>query len=119
MSDLFAKLKRMQPARRVVDYGGLSFLVQGISQMDKNSIMAECTSSKTGRLDGGKAEQRLLAACVRDPKTEELVQPDYREWDIAADAAAPLIRAVIQVCNLDEDEVDELVKKFTDPPTCD
>jgi hypothetical protein len=102
------KLKQRKAKEVSVIIDGDVFLVRGPGRVAKNKLLAK--SQTKGELDPEQLEANLLAVCVLDPTTQEPVMPDPADWDIAADVAAPLVKACIEVCGLDADETKTMGK---------
>jgi hypothetical protein len=107
---IFENLKKTPAAERIVSLGSETVLVRGLKRSQKNELQNEATSSR-GKLNGVKYEGLLLAACCLDPKTNDPIQPDYREWDLPQHLCGPLVSAIIEVNGLDDEEAKTLVKK--------
>ena len=106
--NLGEKLKQRKPKELIVELDGDKYLVRGIGRVEKNKLMSAC--AKKDKIDWDQVESTALARCVLDPKTEQPVLPNKEDWDIAADAAAPLVDAAIKVCGFDSSEVGRTVK---------
>lgn len=102
------KLKSRKPKECTVTIEGDVFLVRGPGRVAKNQLLAK--SEKKGKVDTELLEANLLATCVLDPQTCEPVMPEPADWDIAADVAAPLVKACIEVCGLDRDDTGAMGK---------
>jgi hypothetical protein len=108
---LWDKLKAAKPKEATVDIDDdTQLLIIGLSRVAKTSMVAECTK-RNGKIDNAALESKLLAACVHDPETREKVQPDPREWDVAAHISGPCIAAAMQCCGFDDEELEAMIKK--------
>ena len=103
------KLKAAKPLEKTVEIDGDIFLVRGLSRIRKNELASKCTVK--GTLDNEKLEACLLAECVCDPATGELVMSEPTDWDVPAHIAGPLVKACIECCGFDRDEAKQLEKK--------
>lgn len=103
------KLKAYKPRETTVEIDGDAFLVRGLGRIRKNELVDKCSAK--GKLDNEKLESMLLAECVCDPATGELVMSDPADWDVPSHVSGPLVKAVLEVCGFDNDEARQLEKK--------
>lgn len=90
------QLKAASAKTVTVEIDGMSFLVKGLTRTAKNELSVKCrVGDKT---DNELFEAMLLAKCVCDPESGELVEPDANQWDIPAHISEPLVQACIDVC---------------------
>lgn len=103
------KLKAYKPRETQVEIDGDVFLVRGLGRVRKNELVDKCSSK--GNLNNEKLEAMLLAECVFDPSSGELVMSDPADWDVPSHVSGPLVKAVLEVCGFDSDEARQLEKK--------
>ena len=109
MSAIFDKLLATQPSERTVESAGGEVLVRGMKTSKRLELQTQATSSRD-KIDNAKFQSLLLSACCLDPKTEDPIEPDWREWDkIDSGVAAPLVVAVAEVIGLDDDKTKTLI----------
>lgn len=105
MSSLAEKLKASKPRELIVEVDGDKYLVRGLSRVAKSKLYNQAVSP-AGKWDAATYEGLMLAACVRDPETEELLLPDPADWDIPAELSGPLVEACADLIGLSKSEKD-------------
>lgn len=102
MSTIFNKLKAQKPAEETIAVGGETVLVRGLKRSKRQELLLECMAPN-GKADNERFEAELAAACCLDPKSQQPIQVDWREWDLESYIFEPLIKAVGRVNGLDND----------------
>ena len=109
MSGIFSELTKAKPAEETITLAGQTILARGLFRSKRHEAQLDATAPN-GDIDNNRFESTLLALCCLDPKTEQPIQIDYREWDLAEHIIEPLVRVVQRVNGLvDTSEAD--VKK--------
>ena len=112
MSGIFSELKKAKPAEETLTVAGQEILVRGIMRSKRYEAQLQATAPN-GDIDNNRFESTLLALCCLDPKSEQPIQIDYREWDLAEHIIEPLVRVVQRVNGLAGDDSATVKKSDT------
>lgn len=114
MTTTWEQIKNRPVKTITLDADGVELTVRGMLRSQKNELVAHSTNKK-GDVDHVALEGRFLAYCVCESGTSNPVQPDFRMWaDVPADFSSPLVKAVREVCGLDEDDLVRVAEKKSD-----
>lgn len=78
MSSLRERLKAKKLNEKLVQVDGDEYLVRELGRTANNELLMR--SSIDGVVQGDRYEAEYIAACVYDPETNELVEPDWTQW---------------------------------------
>ena len=121
---IWNRIKSKPVKTLVIEVDGEKLVIRGMKRSEKNAMIANSTN-KRGDVDNVALEGRFLAFCVCEcddaGNCGEPVQPDFRQWDdVPSDFAGPCIKAVREVCGLDDDDlVRHTEKKSEATGSCD
>ncbi len=96
MSSLRERLKAKKLNEKTVTVDGDEYLVRELARTANNELLMR--SSINGEVQGDRYEAEYMAACVCDPETNELVEPDWTQWaDVPVHISDPLFAACMEV----------------------
>jgi len=101
------RLKEKATLSEVVELGGESFELRGMTKRARGQLFAKARR-KDGSVDGDKLEALLLSACVCDPETHQPIfaESESREWDsVSSHITGPLMTGVMRVCGMDKTDL--------------
>lgn len=96
MSSLRERLKAKKLNEKLVTVDGDEYLVKEMGRTANNQLLMR--SSIDGVVQGDRYEAEYMAACVYDPESSELVEPDWTQWsDVPTHISDALFAACMDV----------------------